>query len=116
MALLILNCSVDMPDAMPESVAEDLAINDMESMIEILLEKVLGFEDAIAEYDDYDNEDGYAFDLKKSLDFFVLPLVIFIRKENSHKPYTKHIANITAINTFFNQFIGNPISPPPQLA
>ncbi len=57
MGLYLLNISVDSPDPNPESIPEDLSINDQESIIEIVLEKILGYEDAIEEYDDNDTED-----------------------------------------------------------
>lgn len=57
MGLYLLNISVDSPDPNPESIPEDLSINDQESIIEIVLEKILGNENAIEEYDDNDKED-----------------------------------------------------------
>ncbi len=55
--LHLLNISVDTADPNPEHIPEDLTINDQESIIEIVLEKVLGYENAIKEYDDHDTED-----------------------------------------------------------
>ncbi|MDG4715339.1 hypothetical protein [Winogradskyella marincola] len=55
--LYLLNISIDPADPNPEHIPEDLTFNDQESIIEIVLEKVLGYEDAIKEYDDYDTED-----------------------------------------------------------
>lgn len=57
MGLYMLNISVDPADPNPEHIPEDLTFNDQESIIEIIIEKVLGYEDAIKEYDDYDTED-----------------------------------------------------------
>ena len=57
MGLYLLNISVDTADPNPEHVPEDLSFNDQESIVEIVVEKVLGFEDAIKEYDDHDTED-----------------------------------------------------------
>jgi hypothetical protein len=57
MGLYLLNISVDTADPNPEHIPEDLSFNDQESIVEILVEKVLGFEDAIKEYDDHDTED-----------------------------------------------------------
>src|SRR5690606_19106034 len=56
MALYLLNISVDTVDAYPNRAAEDLSFNDQESIVEIVVEKVLGFEDAIEEHDDPDTE------------------------------------------------------------
>lgn len=57
MGLYLLNICVDTADPNPQYIAEDLTFNDQESIIEIIVEKVLGFEDAIDEYDDCDTED-----------------------------------------------------------
>lgn len=57
MGFYLLNMSVDTADPNPEHIPEDLSINDQESMVEIVLEMVLGFEDTIKEYDDHDTED-----------------------------------------------------------
>lgn len=57
MGLYLLNISVDTADPNPEHIPEDLSINDQESIIEIIVEQVLGYEDAFKEYDDHDTED-----------------------------------------------------------
>lgn len=57
MGLYLLNTSVDMADPYPEYISEDLSFNDQESIIEIVVEKILGYEDAFKEYDDNDTED-----------------------------------------------------------
>lgn len=57
MGLYLLNISADSPDANPNHIPEDLSFNDQESIIEIVVEKMLGYENAIKEYDDNDTED-----------------------------------------------------------
>lgn len=57
MAIYLLNISVDAADPHPEHVGEDLSINDQESLVEFIIEKILGYENAIAEYDDHDAEE-----------------------------------------------------------
>lgn len=57
MGLYLLNISVDGPNHLPIELAEDLTINHQESILEIVVEKLLGFENAIVEYDDHDMED-----------------------------------------------------------
>ncbi len=57
MGLYLLNLSVDMADPNPEHIPEDLSINDQESIVEIVVEQVLGYEDAFKEYDDNDTDD-----------------------------------------------------------
>ena len=57
MGLYLLNVSVDTADPDPEHIPEDLSFNDQESIVEIVVEQVLGYENAIKEYDDHDNND-----------------------------------------------------------
>ncbi len=57
MGMYLLNISVDTDDLNPEYIAEDLTINDQESFIEIIVEKVFGYDNAIEEYDDHDTND-----------------------------------------------------------
>ncbi len=57
MGLYLLNISVDTADPNPEHIPEDLSINDQESIVEIVVEKILGYENAIEEYDDNDTEE-----------------------------------------------------------
>ncbi|MGB6036415.1 MAG: hypothetical protein WBG42_09100 [Cryomorphaceae bacterium] len=57
MGLYLLNISVDTADPEAENIPEDLSFNDQESIVEIVVEQVLGYENAIKEYDDHDTED-----------------------------------------------------------
>jgi len=57
LALYMFNLCVDTTDLKPRHLPEDLSINDQESVIELIVEKVLGYEEAIAEYDEHDAED-----------------------------------------------------------
>ena len=70
MAVHIFNCSVDTPDAQPDYVPEGLTYNDIESVMEVLLEKVFDIQDAIAEHDENDADDGGSFEIKKPFSFF----------------------------------------------
>ncbi|REA62836.1 hypothetical protein DSL64_07900 [Dyadobacter luteus] len=54
-AFHLLNLSVDSPDFQPISVAEDLSINDQESLIEFITEHILGFDHLFPETDDDDS-------------------------------------------------------------
>lgn len=114
LSLHIFNCSVDMPDAAPQNVAENLSYNDMESFVELLLEYVLGFENAVSEYDDADNEDGTSFEIKNSLDIFTLPnfqisAVIFSPTSSPNNDF------ISSYKDACDQFFYTPNSPPPQV-
>lgn len=79
MALQIFNLSIDTKDSIPDNVPEDLTINDQESFIELVLEKFLGFENAVSEHDESDQESG-SLDFKKinlvSINFFNLNFVV----------------------------------------
>jgi len=57
MALLFLNLSVNLDDEVPRYVAEDLSFNKQETIIELVCEKLLGFEDAFSEYEDNDTDE-----------------------------------------------------------
>lgn len=57
MGLYLLNISVDTSDAYPAYIAEDLSINDQESIVELVVETFLGYGNVIKEYDDPDSQD-----------------------------------------------------------
>ncbi len=73
MALHVLNCSVDAPDAIYGHASENLAHNEQESIVELVVEKGLGFTDAIPEYDDTDEDNETPLKKNFSIDFCVLP-------------------------------------------
>jgi len=110
-ALQLLNCSVDAPDALSFSSIEDLNYNEQESVIEILIEKVFNFGNVIAEYADGDAENESAGKKLLSVDYFVLPdysdaevAVLFFASESySAKPY------------FYLNASGDNFSPPPEI-
>ncbi|MCG8308509.1 MAG: hypothetical protein MI975_14040 [Cytophagales bacterium] len=78
MGLYLLNISVDTADPNPEYIPEDLSFNDQESIVEIIIEKVLGFEDAIKEYDDHDTADH---NKKKNVK---IDLLVYTAKTNNY--------------------------------
>ena len=109
MAVYLFNFSIDCRDANPDTIAEDLSINDIESFYEFLAEGLLGVENAVEEHDERDQEDGGSFEFKK---FFFTPLVskiqvtapIYINKLYSSIDYCEPLAmRIKEIN-----------SPPPR--
>ncbi len=69
LAFQVFNVSIDAPDAKPDYIAEDLTVNDIETVVELVLEKVLDIENAIPEQDEPD-EDGGGFSVKKQIQFF----------------------------------------------
>jgi hypothetical protein len=105
------NCSVDVPDVKKSNHAEDLSINDMESIIEIVFEKFLGFDNSVKEFDDSDQD---SFQFKKGLDLYVKPSIQIA----SIKPFILIEKQIKITSNFFdiksqNQDISTP--PPRQL-
>ena len=70
LAVHIFNVSVDMPDAASDSIAEDLSINDQETVVEIVLEKVLGIDNAIAEQDEADDTNSLNFEMSKDFKLY----------------------------------------------
>lgn len=112
-AMIILNCSVDAPDLQPEYVPEDLTYNDIESIVEWVLEDVLGYQDIIKEYDDDDNSNIAI--VKKVIEPF-LPTPTFPEYEplpSKAEHFTSETLLACAEDRFFNQFISEPPSPPP---
>lgn len=72
MALYLLNCSVDSPDGHPNYVVPDASFNDQESIIEVVVEQLLGYEDAIPENEDTDSEQHSNLKKSKYIDFYIL--------------------------------------------
>lgn len=114
MALHILNCSIDTPDAHPDYVPEDLAYNDIESISELVLEQILGFENAVAEHDEHDTEDGTSFDIAKILLFYQSSFEFSIK--HPHIFNFSKIIPLTYEDIFATQFHPDIVSPPPQKA
>ena len=73
MALYMLNICVDAPDPYPGSMAEDLSFNEQESVIELVVEKGLGYEDAIPEQEDHDSQQETTLIKGLAIDHFILP-------------------------------------------
>jgi hypothetical protein len=112
MSLYLLNCFVDSPDAQPHHFPEDLTYNDLESIIEIVVEKVLGFENAIPEYDDNDSNQDFAAKSTFFIDIFVLPNTTpSINKKYSYLKKEK-LAEQNSI--FFNPYF-EIHTPPPEV-
>ena len=56
LAVHFLNISMDSKDSDPDSIPEDLSVNDIESISEFIAELVLGWQDAFSEHEEADNE------------------------------------------------------------
>ena len=66
----ILNCSIDSPDRLPFNISEDLSYNDMESILEIVMEKVLDCDNCFVEYDENDESESEQFSFLEDIDFY----------------------------------------------
>lgn len=108
MSLYILNCCIDVPGA--ANTHEDLTINKQESLLELIIEKLLGFDNAIAEYDDTDTDSNSV--KKISLDFFMSQPCAVSKKQN-------HIfikrENLTAKEQDIQTPFFEITSPPPEI-
>jgi len=74
LALHVFNCSVDTPDGTPSSKPEDLSINDMETIYELVVEKILGYTNAVPEHDEPGDEENNGINAKKAVDFYFYQL------------------------------------------
>ena len=111
LAFHIFNFSVDTPDAKPDYIPEDLTYNDIESVAELVLEKVLNIENAIAEHDENDTEDGNSFDLKKDFVYFHRTKI----KNDKIFDNGLHIIASTEYNEqYSSQFHPEIVPPPPK--
>ncbi len=110
--LAIINIAIDPPDLLKNidndlALEEDLSINEIESVIELVVEQGLDIQNAIPESDDNDSEDF----CKKSdiFSFYTSDYqIIFIRNKVKVCYHAKQEAIYTAI---FNQSD----SPPPRV-
>jgi hypothetical protein len=71
---LIFNYSIDIPDQKSDAFAEDLSVNDIESITELVLEQVFDLQNFVSEHEDDDPDDKSTFakkidiiDIKKML-------------------------------------------------
>jgi hypothetical protein len=111
MAIHIFNLSVDTRDARPDYIPEDLSFNDLESVAEIILEKVLSINNAFAEHDENDCEDGGSVDLKKEIlvwHHFSFKRVLFLK----YNLKLLYVGNYT--EQYSSQFHPEIVPPPPK--
>lgn len=112
MALYFINSSVDTVNVFHNNVPENLSYNDQESIIELIAEQVLGFSDAVPEYEDEDSEKRSQLEKKSSATVFVLQsgyntfMTTPVLKQNK--------AMLYAYTTFSNPFMEIQ-SPPPEI-
>lgn len=76
----MLNVCVDMPDAAPDYIPEDLTVNDQESLVEMVLEKGLDIENAIEEHDEPDDSNAQNFEMSKDFKIYNTPLKVSFKR------------------------------------
>lgn len=109
LAFYILNLSVDSPDTHNYRLSDNLLINDQESILEILIEKVFKFDNAIVEYDEDDTEASFKKD-KNNIDFYILHL-----KHSAHIEIDRYDNNnFSSVNRKIRNVYFKIPSPPPD--
>lgn len=74
MALLLLNCSVDTTGLFADAIEKtQIVVNDQESIIEIVVEQFLGFDNLIPENFDDDMDQKANLKKAKVIDIFIIP-------------------------------------------
>jgi len=113
LALNILNLSVDTPDAQPSHISEDLSVNDMESIVEIVLEQICGINNAILEHDEPGDEENNGLNAKKVVDFSNHQS---INKLQSTIPKIHLVKNFISYQGKYSEQFHPEIVPPPPKA
>lgn len=113
MTALFINTSVDPIDPNGDWVAEDLSVNEMETIIEIVAEQILDIEDCFKETNDDDPDNSTTVKVLKDISQYI-PVKITAPKLG--------LALIDVLPTpdyfkrFNSQFISEINAPPPKLA
>ena len=111
MFLYFINISIDLPDQYPDYIKENLTYNDQESFVELISEKLLGFENAFVEYDDHDNEESS--DKKNSKLTWVVETIDFFQFSEINR-LIKFESLIYHQSTYCSNYLET-ISPPPEV-
>lgn len=83
LSLYFLNISVDVSDTSASVIPENVAFNKQESLIEILIEKICGFEHAIDEADEQDGDQQIPVKKNSFVDHFVIPNSGYVFKDTA---------------------------------
>ena len=110
LGLILLNCSIDAPDASLFGADENLSVNKQESIVELVVEKIFGYDEAIAEYDESDCQNEISFKKNLATDFFILPITaVFVPRESPQASFVR----IYVAPSFAHPDAGI-LSPPPE--
>ncbi len=111
LSINILNCSIDSPDHLPLNISEDLTYNDMESILEIVMEKVLDCDNFFVEYDENDESESEQFPFLEDIDFYTpFDLYPFQFADVNTSP----IKHAGYKETYSSQFHPELVPPPPK--
>ena len=111
LAFFMLNISIDMVDATPPNTAEDLTYNEQESIIEFILEEMIGIEDAIPETEDNDASQKTVLKKTSNIDQFTFNTVLIKEHDYGIVKIKYPQQRVVAAST---QFI-KVVSPPPEV-
>ena len=112
LALFMLNISIDVADADAFNMAEDLSYNEQESIVEYILEEMMGFEDAFPESDDNDASQKTVLKKSNNIDNFVVTPVA-LRDQDYYTIQKDKYPQQPGVSPAF-QYI-RIISPPPEV-
>ncbi len=107
MTLQLINISINVAD--PSPVVEDLSINEIESCVELVVEVILGREDAISETNDHDHSTHRTTNL---LQLFAGNFSLIAMQNDFSVASTKHESQYIFSCTSIDYPI---VSPPPRI-
>lgn len=112
MCLYMLNLSVDAPNPEVLDISKSLSFNDQESIIEIVVEQILGFENAIVEFDDNDTSHEQRQKKNLALDLFLLS---DFNTDMDSNMFQKENQKFDSITHHFDMRHSDINSPPPEV-
>lgn len=110
---LFINTSVDPIDPEGDWVPEDLSVNEMETITEIVAEKLLNIDDCFQETNDNDPDERTVIKIVKD---YNQDIPVKIIEPRSTSELTGPLAHPDYFKRFNSQFISEINAPPPKLA
>ncbi|TDB61815.1 hypothetical protein [Arundinibacter roseus] len=80
LCLYMLNCSIDTPISPTDYPSNHLGFNEQESVMEVILEHILGFDTAVPDYDSDDSEKETPQKKSFSIPVFFIPILSLLFK------------------------------------
>ena len=108
LALLLLNISIDAPISNNITYRENLNYNKQESIVEIIVEKVFGEEDAFEEFEDFENNSINKKDFKLNFHAYISSSNYFSIEVQKEQIFTNYSFSLKSI-------FPEVTSPPPQV-